>query len=253
MDHFALCRIGDIAVALSTLAIAAHTFCAIVLSWRPLRPRIISTLVLTSIWSTIIVIIVITIVTHKDNLTGYWGSTEYWCWITTRYEVQQYALDYVFMWTTSVDGIAMQMLFYPMVYTLTVLPIAIVRFRAFNNQYVPFVYTVIADVLFSCSGFFNVCLFRLTRPALLPRRESASTYPSPNAISFSLRSPVVDHHSSFIGRPSFVPERSQLGALPDDSEIYRFESRSYPDHDVHSLEASPTKLSPSFASFRSHA
>lgn len=59
-----------------------------------------------------------TVFTHKGELDQYYGNTHYCeirihhicvlvmtsnitgCWITKRYEVQQYALDYVFMWAT---------------------------------------------------------------------------------------------------------------------------------------------------------
>ncbi|KAI5122571.1 hypothetical protein M0805_004788 [Coniferiporia weirii] len=294
-------QIGDVSVALSTLAIAVHTFCAVVLRWRPSRPRAVSALVLAAIWVVIAIIIVVSVATHANDLPDYWGNTEYWCWITKRYKVQQYMLDYVFMWATAfaniilyiplslvikgiiivdgnrvkirskkdrthtvgrptsepcgrgVDSIAMQMLFYPLVYTLTVLPIAIVRLRAFNNKEAPFAITVVADVLFSCSGFFNVVLFKFTRPALLSRRGSSSAYPTTNAISLSLRSPVGDRHFS-VGRPSLLPERSSTGGLPDNGEVYRYESQSYKDHSRPSPGAEfPTKVSPSISSFLSQA
>ena len=61
---------------------------------------------------------------------------------------------------------------YPIIYTITTLPIAAARFSAFHgNGNVPFGVTVFADVLFSLSGFFNVMLFWFTRRSLLPKRE----------------------------------------------------------------------------------
>lgn len=153
---------------------------------------------------------------------------------------------------------------YPLVYTLTVLPIAIVRFRSFYDKNVPFAYTVVADVLFSCSGFFNVVLFSLTRPALMPRRERESTIPviSHNHYSFSLRSPNIEQ-PCFSARPSLVPPKSHIShisALPtttDEDDLHRYESLSFNDHsfDLHLMEPSPTKSklnSPSLSSFRTH-
>ncbi|EJD04169.1 uncharacterized protein FOMMEDRAFT_155289 [Fomitiporia mediterranea MF3/22] len=296
-------QIGDVSVALCTLAIAIHTFTAIVFRWSPPNPRLLSVLVLSVIWLTVVLIIVISAATHKNNLENYWSDTQYWCWIAKPYKLQQYLLDYCFMWATAfaniilyipmalvikgvftvngrrvrykgpgerkqittqgslgssgkgVDSIAMQMLFYPLVYTLTVLPIAIVRFRAFYDEHVPFTYTVIADVLFCCSGFFNVCLYGFTRPSLIPRRESlAVSNRNINHFSFSLRSPTVDQPLST--RPSLLPPRSPMGVLPDNSEVFRFEQHSFRDYDIHSLEPSPTKtgLSPSsISSFRTHS
>lgn len=316
----ALKQIGDISVALNTLAIAVHTFSAIVFRWRPRHPRVVSCLVMTAVWLTVVLIILISLATHKDDLQAYWGNTGFWCWITKRYHLQQYLLDYLFMWVTAfanivlyvplclvlkgiitvnglhvkykrkenrqhittqgsqnsgkgVDSIAMQMLFYPAIYTITVLPIAVVRFRSFNDKSVPFTYTVIADVLFSLSGCFNVILFGFTRPALLPRRDSTLPPSSHTNISFSLRSPMgdqfsvrtpaADQHSFYIRSPTTAdhhslscrpslppPARTQMGALPDDSEIYRFDSHSYCD--IVSME-SPTKtgISPSLSSIHS--
>jgi hypothetical protein len=48
-----------------------------------------------------------------------------------------------------------------------VLPIGIVRIHQFVSSTVPFPAVVFAGVLFSASGFFNVVVYTLTRPALL--------------------------------------------------------------------------------------
>lgn len=56
-------------------------------------------------------------------------------------------------------------------YTITVLPIAVVRWSAFSSNNVPFAATIVADVLFASSGLLNVILFAITRPALLPSRD----------------------------------------------------------------------------------
>lgn len=69
------------------------------------------------------------------------------------------------------NAVAMQMLFYPAVYIVTVFPIAIVRWITFSGQYVPFPATCFASMLFSSSGLFHVILFALTRPRLLPTRD----------------------------------------------------------------------------------
>ena len=59
---------------------------------------------------------------------------------------------------------------YPAIYIITVLPVAAVRFRQFHSQNVSAASTVFCDILFSLSGFFNVLLFSVTRPALMPHR-----------------------------------------------------------------------------------
>ncbi|KIM75363.1 hypothetical protein PILCRDRAFT_827270 [Piloderma croceum F 1598] len=71
------------------------------------------------------------------------------------------------------NSVAMRLLFYPAVYIITVLPIAVVRWTTFSNAnaYVPFAATAFADALFASSGLLNVILFALTRPKVLPSRE----------------------------------------------------------------------------------
>ncbi|KAL0951350.1 hypothetical protein HGRIS_008054 [Hohenbuehelia grisea] len=65
-------------------------------------------------------------------------------------------------------ALAWQLLFYPAVYTITVLPVTVVRWLTFYGHYVPFAATAFASVLFSSSGLLNALLFTLTRPRLLP-------------------------------------------------------------------------------------
>lgn len=147
-----------------------------------------------------------------------------------------------------IDAIAMQMLFYPLIYTVTVLPIAIVRFRAFHAQHVPFAATVFADVLFSLSGLFNVILFAFTRPSLLPRRESQLL---PHSMSFSLRSRPTDDLQSFSGGRfptiSFSP-RSRMNALHDESRDDN--EWNHTDIQVEEIEKED-HLTPSFSSIHS--
>lgn len=137
---------------------------------------------------------------------------------------------------------------YPAIYTITVLPIAIVRFRAFHDQHVPFAATVVSDVLFSSSGLFNVILFALTRPSLLPRRNSQ--YDS-QGISFSLRSRVTEDvgDRSYVGRPPMAIARggaTHLSTFLDGSDLH-FDDR-YNDRVTLDISAKG-RLSPSIRSY----
>ena len=51
------------------------------------------------------------------------------------------------------------------------LPISGARFSALRGNAVPFPVIASADVLFALSGLFNVVLFALTRPSLIPRNR----------------------------------------------------------------------------------
>ncbi|KAI6007237.1 hypothetical protein EDD15DRAFT_2209867 [Pisolithus albus] len=67
---------------------------------------------------------------------------------------------------------AIRMLFYPLVYIIVVLPISAARFSQFRGDRVPFAVTTFTDTLFALSGLFDMILYALTRPALLPHRPS---------------------------------------------------------------------------------
>ncbi|KII93804.1 hypothetical protein PLICRDRAFT_405927 [Plicaturopsis crispa FD-325 SS-3] len=212
----ALKQVGDVGVALSSVIIAVHTLSILVFRYEP-RPST-AIIVLSAVWITIGLIIGVSFATHKGQT--YYGDTQYWCWITTRYHVQQIVLEYLWMWLAAffniiiyiflalvvrgfitVDGskiripnkreregkrlssssirrkggvIALQMLFYPAVYIVTVIPISVVRFTAFGGYHIPFAGTAVADVIFALSGVLNVILFSLTRPKLMPSRIAVS-------------------------------------------------------------------------------
>jgi len=58
--------------------------------------------------------------------------------------------------------VAMQLMWYPLIYTIGIIPIAVARFVEFSGHVVPFWLTISADFLFNLNGFFNVLLFAAT-------------------------------------------------------------------------------------------
>lgn len=93
---------------------------------------------------------------------------------------------------------------YPVIYTITVLPIAVVRWITFQSPQtvVPFPATVFADVLYAASGLFNVILFSTTRSSLLPHIEGDIAL---HHLHFQSSSPLSQSsgptHSSLIYSP----------------------------------------------------
>jgi hypothetical protein len=206
-------QIGDVGVALTSLAIALHTFRVLVFRSSP--DTKVAVFIVAAVWTTIGIFVGIGFVTNKSKL--YYGNTGYWCWITDSYTVQRIVFEYLWLWLAAVvnmivygflalvvvrivvveegririsrsseregqwnlsnrgasdsGAVAMQLLFYPLVYVVTVAPVAIVRWLAFSGHKIPFAATAFASCLFSLSGLFNVILFRLTRPKLLPTRS----------------------------------------------------------------------------------
>jgi hypothetical protein len=69
-----------------------------------------------------------------------------------------------------------------------VLPIAIVRWTEFSRDDIPFSATVFADIVYLSSGLFNVILYSLTRPFLLPQRRARGRM-AEDTVALSLSSP----------------------------------------------------------------
>jgi len=186
-------HIGDTGVALTTMAIAFQTFFVIVFRWKVAHSPRAALGVVGAIWLSLALAVGIASSKHDS----FYGSTRYWCWIRTPpYRNLSIALQYFWMWlaaalTFVLYGIswavfryrsrkatvdedasdrdsAIQMLWYPVIYTITVLPISVTRFIQFIDlRSPPFAATTFAGVIFGSSGIFNVLLFAFTRPALL--------------------------------------------------------------------------------------
>ncbi|KAI0687755.1 hypothetical protein BC835DRAFT_1286036 [Cytidiella melzeri] len=221
---------GDVGVAFASLAIALHTFFALVFRWRPATTNRMPFFVLGFIWIFLILLVSISLGTHRG--TDYYGDTQYWCWITAEYPVQRILLEYLWLWITAFlnfvlytliavvvyrdrslvicdwrvrmvknsehsrsvpkweKRLALKMLVYPAAYTVTVLPIAVTRWLGFTGHQVPWAATVFADVVFASSGYLNVILFTVTRPRLLPDRTDGKEHASSMAQNMSATSPM---------------------------------------------------------------
>ncbi|KIP12487.1 hypothetical protein PHLGIDRAFT_124026 [Phlebiopsis gigantea 11061_1 CR5-6] len=242
-------QFGDVGVAFASLAIALHTFFALVFRWRPKPSSKLPLLVVAGIWITIALIIGISFATHRHKI--YYGDTQYWCWITSDYPVQRIVLEYLWMWITALlnfalyipislviicdatvivhgwrirfvrnppsyhrengreKAIALKMLVYPAVYTITVLPIAITRWLGFDSNgcsRVPWPATVFADLVFASSGFLNVVLYSFTRPTLRPQRdlhrERSSLMLTSHPPPFDTTNDTIKHDASEDTSPS---------------------------------------------------
>ncbi|KAI6007235.1 hypothetical protein EDD15DRAFT_2358377 [Pisolithus albus] len=201
-------QVGDVGVALSTMAIALHMLQVLVLGWR--SPPKFALLILAIIWLSILILVVVPNVAQHNI----YGPTGYWCWIDGS-TAEQIGLDYMWMWLAAVLDIisylllvlvikraaraggnsfrwwgkqersvshavgssvenvrANQLFFYPLVYIIIVLPISAARFSKFSGHEVPFAVTAFADTLFASSGLFDTILYASTRPRLMPRRPT---------------------------------------------------------------------------------
>jgi len=59
------------------------------------------------------------------------------------------------------------MLFYPLAYSIMVIPLSVSRWLLFSHKNVPSAATFFGSIMFNLSGAINVLLFLITRPQLL--------------------------------------------------------------------------------------
>ncbi|KAI0283560.1 hypothetical protein BC826DRAFT_1110128 [Russula brevipes] len=187
-----------------------------------------SLFVVACLWAAIGLLLIINMAVN--GLYHFYSPTGFWCWIHPEYSIQRTAADFAFMWITTVFNIiiygllflyfrgyittneghihisctpkpinvlgplkqACGLLFYPLVYTLTILPLSIVRYSAFAHHHIPQAATIFVDTIYLSSGLLNVLLFSFTRPFLLPHDP-----PKPYSDLKTL------HHISIVGASSY--------------------------------------------------
>ncbi|KIY73194.1 hypothetical protein CYLTODRAFT_387202 [Cylindrobasidium torrendii FP15055 ss-10] len=250
-------QIGDVGVALSTMAIAVNTFIVLVFQWQ--SPTKVAAVVVGLIWLFITLIVAITFAKHRNQ--NYFGNTQYWCWISAEFGAERIGLEYAWLWTAAIVNIicyifialivqgvlvvdkgrlrrrgsrdprastttstyrkrhsavmAMQMLFYPAVYIVTVTPISITRWIDFSSAAdLPFAATCFSGICFNLSGFLNVLLFTLTRPGLVPNRVNRRSVENPH-IPISITSTTHSVRDSVSPHSLQSPPRAYQNELED--------------------------------------
>ncbi|KAJ3564915.1 hypothetical protein NP233_g7981 [Leucocoprinus birnbaumii] len=226
----AFLNVGNVAIALSSLSIAVHTFVVLVLHWRVTRLTL--RIVVGSIW----VITAIIIVACGRGRSGYYGDTGYWCWITEEHCPERVVGEYLWMWIAFFIMIglyvymffmmlkgtirtqrnsekeeeevkesrkmAYSMLFYPAVYLFCLAPVSISRWldwsRASGNPLPPAA-TLFSNTVFSLSGFLNLILFTITRPTLITGDSSSvSSVGDVGGFAMEEEAPVKHTHGASI-------------------------------------------------------
>jgi len=193
--------------------------------------------IVAGIWFAIILNVAINI--GINGASRFYGPTGPWCWITSEFPVQRTVADFLWMWISAFSSIlayiavflvlggfvevegwrirwtgrrefptiprpryhllAYKMLAYPIIYIITVLPLAAARYNDFAGGNTPFAVIVVADGFYLASGFLNVLLYRYTRPYLLPHRNDGleGRLVSPRFESVHSRNHL--RHSVFVG------------------------------------------------------
>ncbi|CAE6484430.1 unnamed protein product [Rhizoctonia solani] len=139
------------------------------------------------------------------TLDKFYVPTPYWCWISQKYKAQRIGAEYFWLWLSGFGSILlytplflmlrgnivwipaigrksldwnwkapgkgwaneMALLCYPLTYTITVLPLSVVRWYTFNGHRVNSAASFAAVCLFNLSGALNVGLTLFVRPNVL--------------------------------------------------------------------------------------
>ncbi|KAL5522868.1 hypothetical protein ACEPAG_8886 [Sanghuangporus baumii] len=248
-------HIGTPAVALSTLAIALHTFFVVFFRWTPPRTRIIGFSVLIGIWTFLFLLVLIPALSLSSDPSKppFYTPSPAWCYIGAAHIALRAGASYVFAWLAAIgsgvlyvllffrlrgalperrvqgrlsrtlaaglrqwhcwwsrefntgrdrDGQLLErelgmrgdgeendpegrriltiyeagkMLWYPCLFTITILPLSATRWTSFTEHSshspprheVPFGVTAAAASFFKLGGVIDVLLFTFTRPNVL--------------------------------------------------------------------------------------
>ncbi|KAH9048657.1 hypothetical protein EDB83DRAFT_2227100 [Lactarius deliciosus] len=237
-------QMGELGVALLTLILTIHTFTMAL--WSVGAEARSFAFVLVAFTCLFVVLWVgISNGVHKDFET----PTPYWCWIGPKYNGERLAGEYIWMWIAlfasvvmyvpvhfwmkghlSVDGekwykfrlvksdveysqrrATLGILFYPLAYSIMVIPLSVSRWLLFNNKNVPSATTFFGIIMFHLSGATNVLLFLIVRPRLLlftpPEELGESSVELANTITSSARfHDMIEHGQSLATRPGFVDD-----------------------------------------------
>jgi len=194
-------QIGELGTALITLILATHT--VITALWRvgiEARGFAFTIVGLTCIFIALWVGIANGV--HRTYET----PSPYWCWISPRFNGERLAGEYIWLWIALFASVTMYiplylwaegrlsigdrwykfhlskpnpqmeyakrrnslgMLFYPLAYSLVVLPLSVARWSLYSHKNVPSVALFFGLTMFNLSGAINVLLFLIIRPQLL--------------------------------------------------------------------------------------
>ncbi|KAI9462446.1 hypothetical protein BJY52DRAFT_149237 [Lactarius psammicola] len=236
-------QLADVGTALSAGNVAIYTFSALIFRLKPDTNMFRASLIVAGIWTSIILNVAINV--GINGASRFYGPTGPWCWIVGEFHVQQTVADYMWMWISafssllaylavflvlkgfiSVEGWrvrwtygqespdirqshiqAYKMLAYPIVYIITVLPLAAARYNDFSRDNTPPAVLVFADGLYLTSGLLNVLLYMYTRPFLLPRSSD-----TPDNRSISFHSESARSRSDLPG--STIPDNTRVNRDP---------------------------------------
>ncbi|KAG8872096.1 hypothetical protein FRB97_008024 [Tulasnella sp. 331] len=255
-------QIGDVGVALTSLAIACHTFSVLFFRWQAPKTKLLPFSVMALIFLFLLLATLIPALTRPD----FWDISGDWCWISPKYSSLQLGLEYCIFWIVAISSFALyiplflclrgnllvdfstdnwgkgrmhiswhwleanqawkgpeseggkpmkaenkeqmavarQMLAYPVVYTILILPSSIFRGLE-DHHHIPSAAVAFSGIIYASSGIVNVGLYLITRPAVLEflgnalcnrRTSSSSSSPSTAGNNATIPTTIINPASS---------------------------------------------------------
>ncbi|OCL10910.1 hypothetical protein AOQ84DRAFT_288325 [Glonium stellatum] len=188
-----LLHIGDVSSGFFVLAIAIHTWLAVIKGYKMSYTAFV-TFVLV-VWGLSVLLTLIGPALH-GNLT--YTRAGVWCWISTKYETERLWLHYLWIFIDEFGTILIYgsiffylrgqlknipenyaassnrltkatryMIMYPMIYAILTLPIAAGRMAAMTGRVLPDMYYCVAGSLLTSCGWLDALLYTLTRQVLI--------------------------------------------------------------------------------------
>jgi len=190
----ALKQTADIGIALWQMVIAGHTFCLLFLELQ-VRQFVLWVMMIGG-WSFVGALVILGPATADETKKGpFYGIVGGWCLISPVYKVERITLDYLIMFlaafvstvlyvliflrlrgkirrrrstaqsptdsakSSQADAIAKQMVLYPLVYVIIIIPTACTQFATWAGSQVPVAATVFCSAIFHLSGVLNSTIF----------------------------------------------------------------------------------------------
>jgi hypothetical protein len=206
-------QVGELGVALITLILTIHTFVVAVWSVGSQARCFAFGMV-----GLAILFIALWVGLGNGLDKNFETPTPYWCWVGPKYNGARLAGEYIWLWIALFASLILniplyiwakgrlsvdlqRMLFYPLAYSIVVLPVSITRWLTFSHKDmdVPSAATFFSVSLHDLSGAINVLLFFIIRPELLlfipPKEFSEPEIADPSTSSAILEETVKYNHS----------------------------------------------------------
>ncbi|KAF2751711.1 hypothetical protein M011DRAFT_375762, partial [Sporormia fimetaria CBS 119925] len=201
-------NLGDVSSGFFVLAIAVHTWMGVVKGYRV--PYLWFVVTILMIWLAAVLLTVIGPVMHRDRFFTRAGG---WCWISNDFQDERLWLHYFWVFLVEFGTIAIYghifvhlrgrirtvahndisklsratkfMIWYPAVYVLLTLPIAVGRMVAMTGTQMPDVFFCVAGTLLTSCGWIDALLYTLTRRVFITNELSTGGHNSRGAANIT--------------------------------------------------------------------